>query len=144
MYNIWYDTNRDASRIERVHARRVDAFHECRGGLHRDRARLERGGGLWPEVAVVRWEAFMRRWTLDHLVWDTSGGPDAGFPKWLWATRKLWLAVAGSAFLTWREWVKHHPPEIAIVELIHFVFVLAAIALFVRFGTVFRRKDPKP
>jgi len=48
--------------------------------------------------------------------------------------RKLLLALVGSALLTWQEWVERHPPEIAIVALIHFVFVLAAIALLVYMG----------
>jgi hypothetical protein len=56
------------------------------------------------------------RWIIDHLLWDA---------------RKLLLAVAGSALLTYSEWVQHHPPEIALMALIHFVFVLAAIAVIV-------------
>jgi hypothetical protein len=71
------------------------------------------------------------RWIIDHLLWDTTGSAREGFWGGLWATRKLFLAVAGAALLTWWEWVKHHPPEIVVVALIHFVFVLAAIALAV-------------
>jgi len=43
----------------------------------------------------------------------------------------LWLAIAAaaSAVLTWREWAEHHPPHLAIIEVIHFAFVLAVIGL---------------
>jgi hypothetical protein len=74
------------------------------------------------------------RWMIDHLLWDTAGTTREGFLRGLWATRKLLAAMAGAALLTWLEWVEHHPPEIAIVALIHFVFVLAAIALIVAIG----------
>ena len=80
-------------------------------------------------------------WMLDHLLWDTNGAAPAGFRRGLWATRKLSAAVVGSALLTWWEWVEHHPPEIEIVALIHFVFVLAAIAIFVSIWRWFRH-DP--
>ena len=79
-------------------------------------------------------------WIFDHLLWDAAGSGRQGFWGGLWATRKLVTALALSAFLTWREWVEHHPPETAIVELIHFVFVLAVIALFVYIGQLFSRR----
>jgi len=74
------------------------------------------------------------RWFFVHLLWDTAGAVRPGFWGGLWATRKLLVAAGGSVLLTWREWVKHHPPEIAIVALLHFVFVLAVIALLVYTG----------
>jgi hypothetical protein len=74
------------------------------------------------------------RWTIDHLIWDTSGMRKRGFWGWLWAARKLCIAVIGAALLTWLEWIKHHPPEIVIVALMHFVFVLIVIALVVYIG----------
>ena len=73
----------------------------------------------------------MTSWFLDHLLWDTAGSSQQGFFGALWATRKLLIAVAAATLLTWREWVEHHPPEIVIVALIHFVFVFAVIALVV-------------
>jgi hypothetical protein len=79
------------------------------------------------------------RWIIDHLLWDTAGTAREGFLGGLWAARKLLVAVAGAVLLTWREWVEHHPPEIAVVALIHFVFVLAAIALVVQIGRWFGR-----
>lgn len=83
------------------------------------------------------------RWMLDHMLWDTSGAAGRGFWPGLWATRKLLIALVGSGVLTWREWVEHHPPEIVIVALIHFVFVFAVSALFVYAGLWFRaRKLP--
>jgi hypothetical protein len=81
------------------------------------------------------------RWIIDHLLWDTTGSARAGFRGGLWAARKLLAAVAGATLLTWWEWVEHHPPEIAIVALIHFVFVLAAIALCVYIWGWFKRSD---
>ncbi|MGA9811949.1 MAG: hypothetical protein WBQ64_04175 [Terriglobales bacterium] len=83
------------------------------------------------------------RWMLDHMLWDTGGASGRGFWPGLWATRKLLLALAVSGVLTWREWVEHHPPEIVIVEVIHFVFVFAVIALLVYLGLWSRaRKSP--
>jgi hypothetical protein len=83
------------------------------------------------------------RWVIDHLLWDTSGGVREGFLGGLWATRKLSVAVLGSAVLTWREWVTNHPPEIAVVAIIHFVFVLAVIVLAVQIGRWVSRRQPK-
>ena len=77
------------------------------------------------------------RWIFDHLLWDTTGTARAGIWGGLWAARKLFVALVGTVLLTWQEWVKHHPPEIAIVALIHFAFVLAALALFVYVGQFF-------
>jgi hypothetical protein len=71
------------------------------------------------------------RWIIEHLIWDTTGSARKGLGRALWATRKVIVAVVLSALLTWREWVEHHPPAIAIVAPIHFLFVLAAIALVV-------------
>lgn len=76
-------------------------------------------------------------WIVDHLFWDPSAARQ-GFWGMVWALRKLLAAIAGSAVLTWAEWVKHHPPAIVIVALLHLVFVLAAIALVVRIGQWFR------
>jgi hypothetical protein len=82
-------------------------------------------------------------WIFDHLLWDTTGAPERGFWGGLWATRKLFIALFGAALLTWREWVEHHPPEIAIVAVIHFVFVFAAVALLVFAGRRLRRNGAK-
>jgi hypothetical protein len=83
------------------------------------------------------------RWIIDHLFWDTTGTAREGLWGGLWATRKLLVAVAGAALLTWREWVKHHPPEIAIVAVMHFAFVLPAVGLVVRIGQWFSRSDKR-
>jgi membrane-anchored protein YejM (alkaline phosphatase superfamily) len=77
-------------------------------------------------------------------LWDTAGTAREGLWAWLWATRRLLLALAGSAWLTWQEWVKHHPPEIAIVAVLHFSFVLIAIALLVYAGQWFSCGNQKP
>jgi|ERR1700722_15857728 hypothetical protein len=85
----------------------------------------------------------VHRWVFDNLLWDTHGRAREGFEKGLWATRKLVIAILGSALLTWQEWVAHHPPEIVIVALIHFVFVLAAIALVVFIGQRFSKRSSR-
>jgi hypothetical protein len=83
------------------------------------------------------------RWIFDHLLWDTTGTAREGFWRGVWATRILLVAVVGSALLTWWGWVEHHPPEIVIMALIHFVFVFAVIALVVYVGQRFSdRKSP--
>lgn len=53
----------------------------------------------------------------------------------------LWICIAllGSAPLTWREWVEHHPPEIAILAVIHFVFVFVAVVLLTYLAQWFLR-----
>lgn len=94
-----------------------------------------------------RWYAIPRdvmRWIVDHLLWDTSGGAYNGFLGWLWPARKLVLAVAVSAVLTWIEWVEHHPPAIVIVAVLHFVFVSLAIAIFVGVRSLFGRAKKSP
>jgi hypothetical protein len=84
------------------------------------------------------------RWIIDHLIWDTANTARDGFWGGLWATRKLIAAIAGAALLTWLEWVEHHPPAIAVVALIHFVFVLAAMALVVQIREWFSRSCRRP
>jgi hypothetical protein len=81
------------------------------------------------------------RWIIDHLFWDTTDTARRGFWGSLRGAWKLLVALAGSALLTWGEWVLHHPPEIAVVALIHFVFVLVAIALVVHIVRWFSRND---
>ena len=39
--------------------------------------------------------------------------------------------MPASAVLTWVEWVKHHPPEIVIIEILHLVFMLVIVGLYV-------------
>ena len=68
-------------------------------------------------------------WILHNLLWDPAGTARQGFRKGLWATRKLILAVVLSALLDWFEWARHHPPDMAFVALLHFVVVLALVAL---------------
>ncbi len=83
------------------------------------------------------------RWIFDHMLWDTAGTAGAGFWPGLWATRKLLLALVGSAVLTGWEWVERHPPDMAIVAIVHFVFVFTLIALLVVVGLWFRgRRSP--
>jgi hypothetical protein len=72
-----------------------------------------------------------------HVLWDTSSAGREGFRGGLWAARKLLVAILGAGLLTWLEWVEHHPPAILAVAAIHFVFVLAAIALVVYLGQRF-------
>ncbi len=84
------------------------------------------------------------RWIVDHILRDTAPNrPRAGLWRGLWATRKLLVVFAGAAGLTWWEWIEHHPPDMAIVALVHFAFVFAVIALLVYIGQCFGdRKSP--
>ena len=82
-------------------------------------------------------------WIFTNLLWDTSGAVRKGFWGGLWATRKLLVVVAGSALLTWWEWIEHHPPDLAIVELVHFFFVFAVTALLVYIGQRRNRNSKK-
>lgn len=51
-------------------------------------------------------------------------------PKPLYRNIPFWLAVLVlSTVLTWWEWVGHHPRDLALVALIHIVFVAAVLAL---------------
>lgn len=70
-------------------------------------------------------------WIFHNLLWDPAGTAREGFRKGLWATRKLHLAIVLSALLDWFEWTHHHPPDMAFVALVHFVFTLALVALVV-------------
>lgn len=71
-------------------------------------------------------------WLYRSLIWDPSATVLPAWLRVLWAARKLLFAVALTIALTWREWVEHHPPEIGIITVIHFVFVMMALALVVR------------
>jgi hypothetical protein len=83
------------------------------------------------------------RWIIGHLFWDITGTADKGFRGWVSAQWRFFAAVAGAALLTWWEWIKHHPPEIVVIALIHFVFVLVAIALVLHIARWFSRSDKK-
>jgi hypothetical protein len=78
-------------------------------------------------------------WIFNHLLWDTAGRAREGFWRIVWGTRKVLLALVGSALLTWLEWTKHHPPDMAVVAILHFVFMLIATALVVQIGPWFGR-----
>ena len=79
----------------------------------------------------------IKSWVVDHVLWDVSAKSLLGFWGAFWALRKVLVALLVSAVMTRQEWVKHHPPEIALIALIHFVFVLVAIALLVYGGQFF-------
>ena len=70
-------------------------------------------------------------WIFDYLLWDTTGSARSGVAGAAWATRKVLMAVSAAVFLTWREWAQLHPPQILIVALMHFAFVLTAIGFLV-------------
>jgi len=63
----------------------------------------------------------------------------------LLSIRTLLIALAGSALLTYLEWIEHHPPNMVMIAILHFVFVWAAIALVVygwqRYGPATRRRE---
>jgi hypothetical protein len=70
-------------------------------------------------------------WIFDNLLWATTGSARSGFAGMLWATRKVLIAAAAAAFLTWREWVQYEPRQIMLAALMHFVFVLTTIGILV-------------
>jgi len=74
----------------------------------------------------------LARWFYRNLLWDATATLGPGWSRFLWATRKLSLAGMLAALLTWREWVEHHPPEIALIAGIHFVFVMIVLAFLIR------------
>ncbi|HET6179582.1 MAG TPA: hypothetical protein VFE61_21845 [Candidatus Sulfotelmatobacter sp.] len=82
------------------------------------------------------------RWIFTTLVWDITSTQPLGPWARLWATRKLLAALVISALLMWREWVEHHPPEIALIVL-HFLFVLAIIGLLSCVAQWFNRSSDK-
>jgi hypothetical protein len=86
----------------------------------------------------------MKSWVVDHLLWDKSGKSLQGLCGAFWALRKVLVALLVSAIMTRQEWVKHHPPEIALIAVIHFAFVLAPVALLVYAGHYFPRGKRKP
>lgn len=77
-----------------------------------------------------------RSWLLHRLIWDTEGGLSG-----LWPARKVVAALLLSALLTWGEWVKHRPPQIALIALIHFVLILAIVAGVVYAQEWMRRRE---
>jgi hypothetical protein len=68
-----------------------------------------------------------------------AGRARKGFWRW-W---KLYVALIVAAILTWGEWVKHHPPAIVLIGLIHFVLVFAAIALLAQVARWFSRRSER-
>jgi hypothetical protein len=68
-------------------------------------------------------------WLYGNLLWDTGGVVPSGTFSILWATRKLLMVMVVTILLTWREWIEHHPPEIALIFFLHFIFVFAIAAL---------------
>jgi hypothetical protein len=71
------------------------------------------------------------KWFIEYFLWNVDGTPREGPGGWLLGKWRPLLALIGSGFLTWREWAEHHPPEIALIALIHFVFLLIVLALIV-------------
>jgi hypothetical protein len=57
----------------------------------------------------------------------SEGCPD-DWVRRFWSTLILLTAVAGSMLLDYVEWIKHHPPHLAISVLLHFLFIWAATA----------------
>lgn len=80
-------------------------------------------------------------WIVQQVFWDRSATMRRGFWGGLWAMRKFLVALVLAGGLTWREWAEHHPPEIVIVALLHFIFVFALIAVLVLAGQRFRHRN---
>lgn len=43
--------------------------------------------------------------------------------------RTLLIALAISAVLDYIEWVEHHPPAIAVIVVLHFLFAWVVVAI---------------
>jgi len=84
------------------------------------------------------------RWVYRSLLWDPPERAE-GAGRLLWGTRKLVAGLLLTVFLTWREWVEHHPPEIALIAVMHFAVVMIALAMLisaVRWFRGGRKKSP--
>lgn len=62
---------------------------------------------------------------------QSSGLSKAAFLQALLSPRIALVALAVSVVLDYMEWVEHHPPEILIVVVLHFVFVWVPLATLV-------------
>ena len=93
-------------------------------------------------MAATRNRQITRRF-IDFFLWDVDGTPREGSGRWLLGKWRPLLALIGSGFLTWREWVEHHPPEIALIALIHFVFLLIVLAVIVHAARWLSRQGKK-
>jgi len=49
--------------------------------------------------------------------------------RWLLSPRLLLIALAVSAVLDYMEWVEHHPPFMAVIAVLHFVFAWVVLAI---------------
>jgi len=47
----------------------------------------------------------------------------------LLSPRLLLIALAVSAVLDYTEWVEHHPPVMAVIAVLHFVFAWVVLAI---------------
>jgi hypothetical protein len=81
------------------------------------------------------------KWFIEYFLWNVDGTPRED--PWVREKWRPLLALVGSAFLTWREWVEHHPPEIALIALIHFVFLLIVLAVIVHAARWLSRQGKK-
>jgi hypothetical protein len=84
----------------------------------------------------------IRRWIIDPVFANTTAGRRLSSSGRMRAEWKLFAVVAVTALLTWREWVEHHPPEIALIALIHLVFVWVGVAIIVHVVQWLSRKNP--
>ena len=60
--------------------------------------------------------------------------------KRLFSFRNIAAALAISALLDWLEWSLHHPPNMAVIAVIHFAIVLIALAIITWMTQRFRRR----
>ena len=79
------------------------------------------------------------RWVRHTLLWDPGMPARTGLWGALWALRKLMLVLSITVVLTCGEWIEHRPPEIALIALIHLVFVLTALGVVLSLGRWLRK-----
>jgi hypothetical protein len=106
---------------------------------------INAGYGWYPAVVPGTLIRAFASWLVNNVVWDVSPGADhLSFSRRFWAARKIMLIVAITTILTWREWVEHHPPEIVIVTVLHFIVVFSLITTAVfslqKLGNVLRSR----
>ena len=68
---------------------------------------------------------------IDPVLADTADIAHLGFWGSLRVKWKFVGVLAGTALLTWQEWTAHHPPDMALIALIHFVFIWILVAIAV-------------
>ena len=71
---------------------------------------------------------------------QSSGLINPTFLQSLLSRRIVLIALAVSVVLDYMEWVEHHPPVMAIIVVLHFLFVWVPLAIVVWIWRRFRTR----